>query len=333
MKFSSLIREIPIQICNLFQEKRCVLCHTPFHQKQHDLHYVLKYVDSNVSDTNAASNTSSFVEESPVKNEQEKFNESNENSEEQKTFLTQLIKLTTHHVQKNLCPDCAKEINIKTKGFCPLCGELFSDENLSPTLCGNCAKEKPLWDSFLFLGTYKTCLRELLLKAKFHNSISSLSFLGKLLAHFWFMHIHSQALLTNNPIKYPAYIIPMPLHHKRIKERGYNQCNELVKSFIKELNSLFSKFEIEKPEIIVDYTSLMRTHFKQAQSTLSGKERILNVKNGFSSKNMQNKHLLLIDDIATTNSTLKEASRVLRNAGAVHIDILVLAKSSLFSHK
>ena len=77
----------------------------------------------------------------------------------------------------------------------------------------------------------------------------------------------------------------------------------------------------------------MRTNFRQAQSELNSKERILKVKNAFAAKNMQDRHILLIDDIATTNSTLKEASYALHKAGAAKVDILILAKASIFSHK
>lgn len=307
MKLNSFIRELSTQMIFLFQEKRCVLCHSPFHAKQGSSKI---YIENS-------------FQKMCIKKEQNKDS----------AILQRLIQIATDHVHSNLCMDCAQEIHIKTKGFCPTCGELFTDGLLLGILCGNCAQEKPPWDNFIFSGVYQNSLRELLLKAKFNNSASSLRFLGKFFAHFWLINMHAQSLEMNTQIKYPNIIIPMPLHNKRLKERGYNQCNELTKFFLKECNNIFSIFQINKPNMLIDYTSLVRTHFKQAQSTLNRKERLLNVKNGFIAKNLHNKHVLLIDDIATTNSTVKEASLAIKDAGASQIDVLVLAKSSIFFHK
>lgn len=398
MKLNSFIHRLSTQVIFLFQEKRCVLCHTPFHAKQHSaknsiknsLQEILVRKEQNdnslrsvlipreiskkslknisipkedsddsrqnipiskglsnnplqsiltLDEENDSSRQNISIPNEESQNSRQKVSITEEESQNRKTTsenernMQQLIHLATQHVHKNVCPDCAKEIKIQTKGFCPACGELFMDENLSGILCANCSKEKPPWDTFLFLGIYQTSLRELLLKAKFNNSTSCLNFLGKFLAHFWLINLHVQAIQRNSKIEYPESIIPMPLHPRRLKKRGYNQCNELAKIFIKECNHIFSKLKIEKPHIPIDYVTLSRTHFKHPQSILSRKERRFNVKNGFIATKMINKHVLIIDDIATTNSTIGEASSVIKKAGASRIDVIVLAKASMFNHK
>ncbi len=327
MAWASLIYEVSTQLRNIFQERRCVHCHIPFHPHDHT-----RTMHAHSSDQHF----SKYKEPPQQKNSPETNNLeiNNLDPDTLKTntqiILSQLIDDAIQYIQNNLCPDCAKEIVIRDKGFCPLCGELFTDSQMSPVLCAKCIQSKPEWDNFLFLGTYQDALRELLLNAKFHNSNTSLRFLGKLLAYFWLIHLHYQSVEDNSPIKYPDYIIPMPLHTKRLKHRGYNQCIELSKFFTQELHTLFSKLQITQIKIPLDCHSLIKTRFTTPQSILSAKERIKNLKDTFLSKDMKEKHVLLIDDIATTNSTLKEASLALRNAGVSRIDVMVLAKSPLF---
>ena len=343
MKLIDLICEISTQTFSLFRERRCVLCHIPFHPREHS------QLSQEYSQYMTQNNMQKDLQDIERENMQDVEQDMTQNilsasSKNQYTLIVEYIqKLATQHIQSNLCPECAAEIKVKEKGFCPLCGELFADKHMAPTLCANCARTKPAWNSFLFFGTYESSIREILLKAKFKNSNSSLYFLGKLLAYFWVISLHTQSLHNNTHIKYPSHIIPMPLHNRRLKERGYNQCIELTKIFVKELDILFAKLQdsklqyselqYSKPKLTVDYSNLMRTNFRQAQSELNSKERILKVKNAFAAKNMQDRHILLIDDIATTNSTLKEASYALHKAGAAKVDILILAKASIFSHK
>ena len=258
MNLNRFIRKISTQTSFLFQERRCVLCHLPFHPAQHTISPFENLFQTFSATTFSNNNNNNNNNNKLLLERATSHGNTHVSNEEQKIrFLQQVTPLATLHVQKNLCPDCAKELNIQTNGFCPTCGDLFSDAQLTQTQCAKCIQENPPWDTFTFLGVYKTCLRELLLKAKFGNSTSSLSFLGKLFAYFWFIHIHSQSIKNNNQIQFPNVIIPMPLHHKRLKERGYNQCNELTKYFFKELSHILVKFKIEKPKITIDYENLM----------------------------------------------------------------------------
>ena len=106
------------------------------------------------------------------------------------------------------------------------------------------------------------------------------------------------------------FIIPVPLHIIKYRERGYNQCLEILK----HLPGNKSK------------NLLQRKKNTLSQTKLSREERILNINNAFECKNnIQSSRILLFDDIITTGSTLNECGKELTNCGASQIDVLCLA--------
>jgi ComF family protein len=112
-------------------------------------------------------------------------------------------------------------------------------------------------------------------------------------------------------------IIPIPLHKLRLLKRKYNQSAILASELSKMTN------------IKSDYKSFVKIRSTQPQSECSGKKRITNIKNAFTVKNPENikgKRILLIDDVYTTGSTLRECAKVLKKAGAKSVDALTIAK-------
>jgi len=126
-----------------------------------------------------------------------------------------------------------------------------------------------------------------------------------------------------------AIFVPVPLHRKRLKYRGFNQSFLLADTLRKSLNNdplLQNKFVNIS---IMD--CLSRQNFTKEQAKLSRAERLKNLTNCFSVKpeflyKLINKHVVLIDDVATTCSTLNECSKALKTAKVKHICGLVLAR-------
>lgn len=114
-------------------------------------------------------------------------------------------------------------------------------------------------------------------------------------------------------------VVPVPIHKKRLKFRGFNQAKVLADKFVELVAGLKS----------VD--CLERTDFHKEQAKLNRKERLKNLKGaiqikiGFE-KEIVGKRILLIDDIATTCSTLNECAKVLKENGATYVCGLVLAR-------
>lgn len=113
-------------------------------------------------------------------------------------------------------------------------------------------------------------------------------------------------------------LIPIPLYKDKELERGFNQAALLTEEIAKKLNL----------KILKD--GLVKTKKTKAQMELKGKERRENVKGTFAfigdKKEIRNKKILLVDDVITTGSTLNEAAKVLKRAGAKVVWGLVVAK-------
>ena len=114
-------------------------------------------------------------------------------------------------------------------------------------------------------------------------------------------------------------VVPVPLHPKRLRERGFNQALSLAR-FISRLHS-----------IPIDRNNLIRVRYTHTQVGLSVHKRKENVKGAFvvkKDKNFRNKHILLVDDVYTSGSTVDECAKVLLNAGAQTVQIVTLARAA-----
>jgi ComF family protein len=112
-------------------------------------------------------------------------------------------------------------------------------------------------------------------------------------------------------------ILPVPLHVKRLKERGFNQAILL--------GEIFSK----KWKLALSRNNLKRIRWTEPQVNLGAAERAANVRGAFaitSEKEITGKRVILLDDVYTTGSTAKECSRVLMKAGAIAVAVLTVAR-------
>ena len=112
-------------------------------------------------------------------------------------------------------------------------------------------------------------------------------------------------------------IIPVPVSKRRKKDRGYNQTELIAKEISKELNIEYVKDVLYKSKDTI------------AQSKLNKEQREENAKGVYEIKNNQrvnNKRILLIDDIYTTGSTVRECSKILNKVNPKKIGIFTIAK-------
>ncbi|MDG4475500.1 ComF family protein [Thiovibrio frasassiensis] len=112
------------------------------------------------------------------------------------------------------------------------------------------------------------------------------------------------------------WIVPVPLHPKRLRERGFNQALLLARAF-------FPK------DRRITHDLLVRTRVTEPQTRFNGKARRTNLKNAFGvvkPQHIPGKKILLIDDVFTTGTTVNECARVLKKAGAADVMVLTLAR-------
>jgi ComF family protein len=198
-----------------------------------------------------------------------------------------------------VCPNCHKPTEVGE--YCPLCRDAFRLDGViaigdydNKTMKNAIKKLKfsfirdlaaPLRDYFRdFLGTNEDTV------------------LGNRLDHF----------LTNKK----QIFIPVPLHDRRQRWRGFNQSELLLHQFIKDQHT------------VRDLTNLKRVKNKKPQSKLTREKRLSNLTDCFQwlGPNLSGKDIILIDDVMTTGSTLDECARVLKKNGARKVWGLVLAR-------
>lgn len=209
-----------------------------------------------------------------------------------------------------LCPDCKKEI-LQTDLVCPHC-EKPSIGGLVHPLC----KRKYGLDGLWGLGIYQTILQKAIKKLKY-KFVSSLA---EELINLLIEYMAKNTPLFIDEIKKDKglnwIVVPVPLHPKREKWRGFNQAALLGKIFAKKLG--------------LDYQEgLKRNIFTKPQVGLEMKERKKNITGAFSlSSSFQplNSNILLFDDVWTTGSTLKECCFILKKNGALKIWAITLAR-------
>ena len=206
----------------------------------------------------------------------------------------------------SLCSVCANVLARRSGGYCSRCGELAASAQTLPAPCGECLKNPPPWGEFFFHGVYGSLLRDLILRFKNGHELSLGNVLGRLLA--------------DHPGLSVAYdvIIPMPLHSRRLLERGFNQAQEAARP-------LAARHCLHlAPE------RLVRTAFREPQTGLSLKEREKNVQGVFAASGVSGMRILLVDDIATTGATLRSATKTLLRAGASGVSVAVIARTPAF---
>lgn len=197
------------------------------------------------------------------------------------------------------CADCRSDLPVLQAAHCPDC--LIATEQ--GERCGACLAHAPHFDHAHALYRYEFPVSRLIHGLKYQARFAP--------ARTWGL------LLAAETAAFPAdYVLPLPLHPQRIKERGYNQALEIARHLAHARG------------VPLDRESLQKNRATPPQSSLSLKARQRNLKGAFScQRDFSDRHLLLIDDVLTTGATANEAARVLKLHGAASVGIAVVART------
>jgi ComF family protein len=200
-----------------------------------------------------------------------------------------------------ICPACLRSLPRIMPPLCPRCGLPQSSDALCPTCRGGQAEIDGIRAPFRFEGVVRRTVHEL----KYRNLRALAQLLARLLNDY----------LCDNPL--PADIlVPVPLHPKRLRERGYNQSRLLAK----ELGKLTGL-------PVVDDCLVRERHSLPQARTASAAERRGNVTGAFACRRrIEGERVIVIDDVATSGATLDACARALKQAGAGSVWGLVLAR-------
>lgn len=201
----------------------------------------------------------------------------------------------------DLCHACENDLEC-IKNPCVICGNHLPENT---NICGQCLKRQPAFDETTAPLSYEMPTTKLITGLKFHHHLINAKILGALLNKY----------LTQ--AENPDVIIPVPLHKKRLRHRGFNQAIEIAKPISKALN------------IPIDRFSCRRIRNTESQTLIKAKLRRKNVKNAFRiNPNFKACHVAIVDDVLTTGNTVNELASALKKAGVKKVSVWSSARTN-----
>lgn len=211
-----------------------------------------------------------------------------------------------------ICQRCWKSVLALriSPPWCPSCGAPFPSAAIEPGyLCGECTIRMPPYAGARSFGYYRGELSRLIQGLKFENRRNLVELLSPLLA---------QTFVSSWEREEIDLVVPLPLHARRRRERGFNQSVLLARGLVRLVGVPMSE------------AALVRTRNTPPQVGLTDAERHHNVRQAFHCdrpEQVARKRLLLVDDVMTTGATVCSASQALLEAGALRVSVLTVARA------
>lgn len=195
-----------------------------------------------------------------------------------------------------ICKECLTKLTLVKKPYCLKCGRHIEDEKIE--YCTECNLHPKTYEFGMPLLSYDDISAPVMYDIKYNNKRDYIKTFAKMIYVRWKDKIKSLNI---------ERLIPIPIHEKRRRERGYNQAEDLAFYLSEYLN------------IELDLDLLYRIKNTKAQKELNPYERLKNLKEAFycdeAYKALNLKRVLLVDDIYTTGSTIEACSLALKSVG------------------
>jgi ComF family protein len=221
------------------------------------------------------------------------------------------------YLKPYLCSACLNGFRPIQSPVCNTCGLMFKSRESADHVCGECAQQPKKYRMARASGVYAAGFIQIVHKFKYKGKIQLAKPLGALLftefLHYW----HNDEI---------DLILPVPLHKKRFRQRGFNQAYLLVNDW----DNLSRARRLKPRRAAVATNVLVRSKKTAPQTGLNRADRLQNIKNAFNVRRpdiVKNKWVLLVDDVYTTGATVNECARVLVKSGAKRVDVLTLARA------
>jgi len=196
-----------------------------------------------------------------------------------------------------LCPACIAELPALPES-CPRCAL----PSPAAAVCGSCLDRPPRFDATLALWRYEFPCDRLVQALKYRARLALAGFFARALA--------------SRPLPEVDLIVPMPLHPRRLAERGFNQALEIARGLARHLG---------RP---IEPRGVLRVKDTLPQTKLPYEERAKNVRGAFLCKlDLSGASVAVLDDVMTTGATLNELARALKRAGATRVENFVIART------
>lgn len=205
------------------------------------------------------------------------------------------------------CPDCLASLAPPAAARCASCGAAFRGSSPTPHHCEACLRQPPPFARVHVLGNHQGLLREAVHRFKYREGLLLARPLGQLLA---------ETVQNAWDGRAPDLLLPVPLHPDRLRRRGYNQALQLARQVGRQCG------------IPLAPAGLRRVRETTAQQGLAARQRHTNLRNAFEvTVPVAGRRLLLIDDVMTTGATARECAGVLRQAGAISVEVAILGRA------
>lgn len=200
-----------------------------------------------------------------------------------------------------VCEACARTLPSRPASACPCCGL----PGLGGACCAACARATPAYDATLALYDFVFPVDAMVHALKYGHRLALASFLGAALA------ARAQDFGAQVDL-----VLPMPIHPRRLAERGFNQAVELARPLVRARG------------LPLGLTVVRKLRDIPAQAGLDREARLRNPRGVFECEaNLHGQRVLVVDDVMTTGATLGELARTLKRQGASWVGNLVVART------
>ena len=212
-----------------------------------------------------------------------------------------------------VCEACLSSLEAHWGKKCEICGQpqpAFAIQEGESVFCRSCQQGTYAFHRARSFGLYEGTLARLIVMLKWER-------IDPLAA--WFATRLADVTRREGELLACDIVVPVPLHSRREKERGYNQASLISRSLAKKLR-------LPHKEML-----LMRTRPRPDKQTLSLEERWLSVRGAFATRpgsQVDNQRVLLVDDVMTTGATLDACARALLGGGAKAVVAVTVARAA-----
>jgi len=207
-----------------------------------------------------------------------------------------------------VCPQCRSHVHFIRPPFCQRCGLPFDGKLTTPFQCANCLELELHFSSARSAVVAKTVVLEAIHRYKYSHAL-------------WFEPFLAGLLLSEAVPLLPRenwdFIVPVPLHPLKLREREFNQAERLAAHLSRAAN------------IPLDGKSLRRVTPTATQTRLTRAQRAANMKNAFTvppDTRLTGMRIILVDDVFTTGATTSACARALHRAGAANVCVWTVAR-------
>jgi ComF family protein len=208
-----------------------------------------------------------------------------------------------------LCSHCTLMIKPLKDPKCARCVRPLPPYGIARKMCTTCASHRPFYHRGFSLVPYESQVKTIFHEIKFQKKPWLLKVFLNLLSDF-----------SGTAVRLSDYdlIVPVPLDWQKELERGFNQAESIAKMLQKQIN-----YQIPIRQILKKKKTTPQSQLRRA-------DRLVNLNGAFSIRkraNLKGSHVLIVDDIFTTGSTINECAKLLREHGAEQVDFFTIARS------